>query len=290
MNKLIKSEFSRLFKSKLFYFCIFFMAGLGIFLDIVRYTEILEYREVLENMLGENMKEYNSPDGFLFLGGIYGIFAVSAFIGIFVGTDYSDGTIRNKLIVGHSRTEIYFSNLIVCSSASLMIHLAYILSTLILGNILLENTIIPLKDKIIFTAFSSLTMIAFSAICLLLSMLIKSKASSAVTIIIMTIIMFCATMTIGQILRAPEYYEPYSYLDQDTGEIVNVEGEKNLQYVSGTKREILEFCDEFLPSSQFYYISSLDKDGLDTKSLYSLIIIVITTTSGILIFKRKNLK
>ena len=34
---------------------------------------------------------------------------------MFIGSEYSDGTIRNKLVVGHSRMRIYLANFIVCS-------------------------------------------------------------------------------------------------------------------------------------------------------------------------------
>ena len=49
----------------------------------------------------------------------------AVFISLFVGSEYSDGTIRNKLVVGHSRMRIYLANLIVCSIACVLISLAY---------------------------------------------------------------------------------------------------------------------------------------------------------------------
>ena len=41
---------------------------------------------------------------------IIGLF-MAMFTSLFIGTEYDYGTIRNKIIVGHSRTSIYFSNL-----------------------------------------------------------------------------------------------------------------------------------------------------------------------------------
>ena len=45
--------------------------------------------------------------------------SASAFCSLFIGTEYSDGTIRNKLVVGHTRGTIYLSNLIVSMAAAL---------------------------------------------------------------------------------------------------------------------------------------------------------------------------
>lgn len=58
---------------------------------------------------------------------------IPAFVSLFVGTEYSDGTIRNKMIIGHTRTCIYLSNLIVCSTAGLGFCLSYIVGVIVAG-------------------------------------------------------------------------------------------------------------------------------------------------------------
>ena len=54
-----------------------------------------------------DMSEFNyTLDHFYFAGMPFiGIF-IAAFIGLLLGTEYSDGTMRNKLIVGHTRTNV----------------------------------------------------------------------------------------------------------------------------------------------------------------------------------------
>ena len=71
----------------------------------------------------------SSPlDNFLFVGPISISIILAVLCSLFVGTEYSDGTIRNKLVVGHTRTGIYFSHfycahlrrrLCTCSRSSL---------------------------------------------------------------------------------------------------------------------------------------------------------------------------
>ena len=58
---------------------------------------------------------------------------IPAFVSLFVGTEYSDGTIRNKMIIGHTRTCIYLSNLIVSSTAGLGFCISYIVGVIVAG-------------------------------------------------------------------------------------------------------------------------------------------------------------
>ena len=98
----------------------------------------------------------------IFLGGLYLIFAAAVFIGVFVGTEYSDGTLRNKLIIGHSRSSIYISNLIVCTTAGIIMHLTYIITTILLGNLLLEDSTLTFKKILLLTLMGTAAMIAAS--------------------------------------------------------------------------------------------------------------------------------
>ena len=57
----------------------------------------------------------------------------AAFISLFLGTEYSNGAIRNKVAVGHSRLSIYFAGLITGFAASLLCMAGYMLSCLAVG-------------------------------------------------------------------------------------------------------------------------------------------------------------
>ncbi|MDE6790075.1 MAG: ABC transporter permease [Ruminococcus sp.] len=289
MSRLIKANFSRLFKSIFFRVCLIFSAGLGIFLDIMRYIDIQRNQEIYDE-LGI---EYKSADGFVFSGILYIIFAIAPFVAVFVGTEYSDGTIRNKLMVGHKRTEIYFANFIVCAAADIIILMSFIVACLVGGLILLRATSLMATQIIIFTLSQCVTMIGFSALLVLLAMLIQNKAGSAVTVLIMTIIMFFATMTIADRLRQPEYYEDYreTIVNEETGEMTVIpENVKNPRYLSGTKREIYEFLNKFLPINQFYQVAVENDENINIMALYSVIIIILANGAGVVLFRRKDLK
>lgn len=285
MNKLVSAEFSRLLKSLVFKLCLMFSAGFGIFFVLMRWTDIKQNPDTYASLSAD----YSSADGLIFAGGLYLIFAVAVFISIFVGTEYSDGTIRNKLTAGHTRRNIYFSKLIVCATAGFTIHILYILTVLVFGNIMLGITMAT-ADILSFTAVSVTAILALAAFLLLCSMSIQSKASGAVTALLTTLIMLFAALTIAQRLAEPEYYEPYSFTDGNTGETIQMGKEKNPHYLTGTKRKVYEFFNNFLPVSQLYQVVSNIPDNLHFIVIYDCLIFIASTGAGIIIFRKKNLK
>ncbi len=54
----------------------------------------------------------------------------AAFVSLFLGLEYQDGTLRNKLIVGHSREQVYLSRLLVSITGCFGILLAWALGAL----------------------------------------------------------------------------------------------------------------------------------------------------------------
>ena len=104
MAKLLRANLSRLWKSRIFYVGLIFMLLLNVFLVLDGWNSGRQgYPEPLEDMLFQNC---------IIIG-----FVCAVVVGMFLGTEYSDGTIRNKIAVGHTRASIYLANLIVCAAA-----------------------------------------------------------------------------------------------------------------------------------------------------------------------------
>lgn len=99
MRKLLSANFSRLWKSKLFRIELLTAAAISVLCLFVNRFEGVS-----------SVKYMDFP---YFSQFIYDPLVFSAFIPLFVGTEYSDGTIRNKLSTGHSRTAAYGANLCV---------------------------------------------------------------------------------------------------------------------------------------------------------------------------------
>ena len=292
MNKLLRANFARLWKSTIF------RISMGLIVLISLHSVLNLYIDC-----PPNLSDYPPDllDSCLFTGNVYMILVIAVFISLFIGTEYSDGTIRNKLIVGQTRYAIYFSNLIVCISALLIMYFTYIIVLIGIGSLLLENIQLNLETNITLHFISIITIIALSSIFLFMSMLIHSKPIGSVTVIIVSFVLLISANSISSSLKRPEYYyaESESYTDE-----LGIHHEefskktKNPRYLEGTKREIYKFLYDFLPSCQILQLANgeLSKPAnllpypLVKLPLYSLGIIVVTTTCGVFFFRKKELK
>ena len=114
INLLLRANFYRLWRSASFWAAVSVMFGIGVF----------------ELAVGVHAQRQGTPvplDNrymlFVLMSGV----VLSAFCSLFVGAEYSDGAIRNKIAVGHSRAAVYLANLVTCSAAGVLICLGYIL-------------------------------------------------------------------------------------------------------------------------------------------------------------------
>lgn len=281
MSKLISANFSRLFRSVIFWLCMLFEFGFAVFAVGTRFRDLLMAPEYA----------FHTADGLCFASGIYFGIIVAVFTGIWVGTDYSDGTIRNKLAVGHTRGEIYGANWVVCVSAALMMHVVYIVTIAGLGCLLLEPFETPVRTLVLCSLASIVTVAAMSSLFLLLAMLIHSKSTGVVVAMLTALALTMGGVMVYSKLQAPEYIES-NYVMNEEGQLVQGEPIPNPNYLRGTKRKVYEFLMDFQPCSQMmeYAFSEEPPKNLAVLPVYSLIVTVGTSLGGWYFFRRKDLK
>ncbi len=275
MNKLLAANFTRLKKDKAFLLFIAIMLLAGILLPIIHYMDKVnsEYEVTLER-------------GF-FAYAIFIIILTSVFTALFVGTEYSDGTIRNKVIVGHNRVAVYLSNLIVCLVAGILMCTAYLIPYLCIGIPLLGFFKVGAIPILLLGMCVFAMMAAFVALFTLIAMLSQNKAVTAVFCILLAFFLLFIGASIKNRLEAPEYYSGYAI----TGDGVTVAEKKtNPQYLTGSKRAAYEFLYDFLPGGQAVQLSGMSAVRLWLMPLYSVFILFVATGAGIIIFKKKDLK
>ena len=279
MSRLLCADFAKLKKNRFFWLCIIGMVGFGLFMKIMEYITMQQYSDEappLDSMLSV----YSMVIGFL----------TAAFVSLFVGTEYSDGTIRNKIIIGHSRAAIYFSNLITCSAAGFFMCLAYLLPALAAGIPLCGIKTADFRYLAGMILCSFIMTLAFTSLCTLVGMLCQNKAMTAVITILSVCLLFAASVYISAKLNEPETYPEISAFADD-GSVIDARDVPNPGYVRGTQRQIYEFLDEFLPTGQSVILTRGDKDAsFLLMSAYSAGITAVAAGIGIFIFRKRDIK
>ena len=213
----------------------------------------------------------------------------SVFCGLFLGTEYSDGTIRNKVVVGHTRNGIYLANLITCMIAGLVMCLTFIISYLAVGYPLLGGFHLEIKQILLLTLASFMVAVVFSSIYTLIAMNNQNKAAIAVACVLFAFISMFGGQLIESRLNEPEMWEAYSYTT-DTGQVVEQPAERNPRYLEGAARDFYEFLHDLLPGDQQQQIGTMTSEKPWVLIGYSTGLTVLTTGAGMLLFRKKNLR
>ncbi len=280
MLRLLKAEFVRLTKFKFFWGAEAFGIILSLLMTVNRYMDGIRDAEYIPTY-----------DELVFTGGIYLVFALAGLVGLFVGTEFSEGTIRNKIIIGHRRWHVYLTEFIVCSVGNIFINFSYVLTTLITGRLLIG----PLESKyasvlLVNSLLLALVIVVITAILLFVIMCIGNKAMGAVICLLLTIGMLIGSLMFNSLLSAPEYYEAFSYINEATGEQIDVPREKNRDYIGGKKREVYEIINSAIPTTQLIECTNWELEKPKLEFTADGIILLLFTAAGVILFKRKDLR
>lgn len=283
MTRLLHAGFYRLKKNKVLGGCLLAIITYELFVLLSQYR----------SMIKEGYEYTLDPLYFNFLA-LIGILT-SILVSLFIGTDYHDGTIRNKLICGASRTSVYLSNFIMMASCGIFCVLTGYAVALGLGLPLFGSFEMPVSAVLALSLISILFTLAYVSIFHMVSMTCSSKTTSAVCCILLAFaLLFIASMLLSS-LAQPEYIEQLSASSMKAGQIVTTEDAvletvKNPAYLSGVKREIYQNIMDFLPSGQMVQLLNGGDIHIFRAAFYSIFIIVGTNMIGLRIFKKKDIK
>ncbi|HIY01455.1 MAG TPA: ABC transporter permease [Candidatus Blautia faecipullorum] len=276
MRKLLRANFARLWKDKCFWAVLLVMAGYGIV------GCLFQYREVLNGKDGAYMYQI------IFLNDyILNSVGFAAFANLFLGREYSDGTMRNKLVTGATRTNIYLSNYVTCVGAGIVMQLAYTLAVSILGIPMFGWNPDSLKAMSLYSCLGLLLICSEMAVFTLASMLCQNKAAVAVLCQIGVVAMLFVSMYVMSKLGLPEKIQQ-SVASGDGSYVL--EWVENPYYISGSARKWYQFIQDILPVGQGLSIVQYGSAHPLLLALYSVVIAVVCNVAGILGFQRKDLK
>lgn len=288
MYKLLNASFSRLRKNKIFLGLVILTIIIAAFMLISEYLDKVKYSSVFG--ISSNTTDILLMKFINIIG-----FFIAIFTSLFVGAEYSDGTIRNKIVAGHSRKNIYLSNLIVSIIVGLILEFIYL--------IIISIVAIPLFGSIQMTfsqfAFILLDMImiiiAYSSIFNFIALICSNITISTVSSLLLILIMFVIDMLLSPTANSTEYIQKNKVMDEQgniTYEIV-----KNEDYLGKIIQTTCKTIINFNPVSQAIEISGNkinmneeDFNNMKVYPLYSLGLIIIITAIGIYLFNIKELK
>lgn len=290
MGKLISAGFFRLFHSLCFKIFIIFSALYSLINILNNFFMIGKI-----GIVTDSASTINRPlDITAFDSAMTLIFASAVFIGMFIGREYSDGTLRNKLVAGHSRGGVYLSNFIVCLCAHIMGLVTALTITLGLG-VPLMGTGLTVTEILTFIILTVIAGAAVISVFLFISMLLSSKASAVSVLIIGAFAMLIFTVFVDSRLNEREYIIDFQTVttEGENGietEFVPGEEIKNPYYPTGTERKIYEFLDEFMPMSQLYRAANGNSSDLTKSIIYDIIVLIAVAEAGVLLFHRKDIR
>lgn len=276
MTTLLSAMCFRLRRSLTFWCLAAFEAAFGLTLPILNYRNHLKYQQ--EIPLDSN--------SFAFVTFMVVLSAVLA--SLFLGTEYNDGTIRNKVIVGNRRHGIYLANLAAAYLGTLFLCVLFLVPYLAVGIPLLGFYQAGIGVILVNLLAAAVLMLALVSIYTAFIMLNQNKAIVVAVCILLSFAILVVGAYINAALTAPEFFDGVR-IDQATG-VLQQEVIPNPQYLRGTMREVFAFLYDFLPGGQAIQLTSLEAASPWRLMGYSLAIALAANAVGICCFRRKDLK
>lgn len=226
MSKLLRADFYRMYHNKKFWICVSSMIIVALMFIVMQYTA-MDYVVALDRVIFLPMS-------------FYGL-AIGALLAFFIGDDFSDGVIRNKLVAGRGRSSVYLSNLICGWSACIAVYLLTAAVTVGVGMNFFENNV-SMTQFAAYLILGIFTCLAFGSIFGMLSMLIGDRTLSVLICISLAFIMLFLCLHTNQII-----------VQQPTKD-----GTWNPYYVGGIKRAVYELLHDLNPCGQAAQLSSME--------------------------------
>ncbi len=228
---------------------------------------------VLNNWYYKNLWDMSmgTDTAFLLIGQDYFfVIALAVIISLFVGTEFSDNTIRNKLIAGHSRVSVFLSNLMTSIVVAAAMYLASVAVSCI-GMALLDKFELPIEKLIMQMVCAVVSVSVIAVFICSITMAIGNRVIS----VIVSMLSVIGLQMIPPVLWSNIYFYTENH-SLDTFQ---------------AKFDML--LNDIIPTCQMYQLKSDINEipkNLELFPVYSALLILVIGTIGIIIFRKKNLK
>ena len=280
MIKLLKANLARLWKSKVFW------------LGFLVLTVFCILQKI--GMIQDSMEVHYLEETFWIQAYAIGII-LSVFISLFVGSEYEYGTIRNKIILGFGRSDIYLANVLTCIVAGWIMCIGCMISSFLVGGPFLGFFHMELSEILLQGICVFALSAVYAAVYCFFAMVISNRTLVAVICILLSFVLLFSGIVIEKRLGESEYY----YIPDGSlgiGEIddgSHLEWIRNPNYLEGAERRIYEIAFEVIPGGQSLQLSgmcTIEHPSYGVMFLASVAWITVSCGCGVLLFRRKDLK
>ena len=244
MANLLAEGYRRLFKGKRFYIVLAVIMAIPIIASV--FIRIVEKRAL---NLGGAL-------AFSMIGTMTMFISITA--GLFIITDFKNNTIRNKIIIGHSRTKIYLANLIISLTVAFIYQMAFWLTLIGLCKTIMRFDDFPSKEIFQNMLLTMAIIFAFTSCFVFICTTLKNTGGFALSLMLDTVVSTLVLL----VMIIP-------------------------------KKEISKILSIAVPSMQKNSLSNnptVVPDNIWWMILIDIGICVVVTIAGIEIFKRSDLK
>lgn len=302
MIKLLNSDLTRLRMNRIFWVC-----TLIPFVSVIANQMWLEFdRKSLFLSFKHSDKMYAFPASDYYLDYHYFAFvfvlaiASALFCAYYVGVEYQNGIFRNKIAIGHTRRDIYLSLFVTNAAAGCVFCSIYLITELCAGIPILGTfQFFERKEIVMFVVCVYASVIAFTAILTLITMLTSNTAVSGMICMGVVLLLFFLSLSQMWSLSSKEFLSSDTYMGFDLK--YYSAGSQNPAYVPGIRRKIMLFLLNFLPNGQlieFYGLSNeFSRSEVILENLNPGIMLsgsafftVVPTVIGAFLFGKKDLK
>ncbi len=278
MSDLFLAGVNRLWRSRVFQICCLVSFVANVFVMLATYRQVLNYTELgLEQSITLDNVFYG-------LVPVLGVMC-AVFASLFIGTEHSDGVMRNMLVVGRARWEIYLANYAVCLVAAFAFLVCWFLGGL--AGVPLIGAWRDVNGLLLSCAVLVLCAASYMGIFCLLSMLCTNRAVAAVIALLLSVALLMFSSYMLNALSQPEFQQ--GMMMTEAGLELS-EPMPNPSYVGGMKREVFRFLSDTLPSGQSISVCSYELERPVFSLVSSAAIALLTTAAGVVCFRRKDIR
>lgn len=188
----------------------------------------------------------------------------SVCISLFLGVEYGDGTIRNKLIIGHKRSSIYLASLFTCCVIMTSLYLSGILTAVgfgITSSVASQHNFVEIM---IASVVGWLACISYGAIFNFIGLLSSNKARTSILMILTALLLLIVGILCYSLMMQNAFPEAY--------------------------RSIVRFLLFYNPFGQTLMAMTMQTEISLELASYALSLIMIITGIGLYMFRKKDMK